>query len=717
MRLLLIASLLLGLTCARTASAQDAGTTRAAAPPGSASAATTPAPSAAPAAPSAPSASPSASAAPAVPPPAPAPAPSVAPKPAPAPSALTATTSPSAETTPKPGTAPATGIGLSPTIPSNTGGAAITAKEVQALTPSSSGATADEWKFEFHGYLRAPLRASIGPPTPIIPPSGYGCSSPQQVGPLMPANCMPPPAPNGVAVPTPYQPPMGSNSYIGYPAGARPTSGTQFHEVPRVPGYGYGTWPYTNTVPGPWTQLNFTYGNSKVMATVIVDAYNVTDGSYKNLLAQQGIDQSFLTLNFPDVFGDYGGLVWNVGVFQNRYGTAGKYDGGMYETYLFGRIHQAGETLTANLTNLDSSSKWTVTLEHGIGGKIDILPFLNNQYYQVFSNTGGTTFPPNMGKPFLSQRDAEYFPWAGTVPQGSTFVHHAHIQAKYEKALTMGLHYIYVWTPDDNWDPINSRLVDGSDLVPRSQGPIQGSIAVAGAEVRLNGGVYGDGYLGYSHIDARNVNAIADILEVLHANGSGAAFKQTFFGQTFNAHTGIYTGPENETGTVDNLLFQYSFSFGQLARYPEEFWGDGPDLVLTAFGLFSAVNSKAPPLAVATTPSLAQSWDMTTKKLKYGMDAVYTPFSMLGFGGRFDMVMPDLDSAYSRTTGNPGGSDLNFSVLTGRAIIKTQFVTHEAVVLEYQHYFLGAKAYPSYPNEWLPVADADLLAISASMWW
>jgi hypothetical protein len=706
MRLLLIASLALALflLAARTASAQDAGTPPAAPAPSASPAATTapdaglPPPSAAP---SAPSTSSSAGAAPTAPAPAPAATPSAAPKPAAAPSALTATTSSSSETTAKPGAAPATGIGLSPTLPSNTGGTPITAKEVQALTPSSSGATADEWKFEFHGYLKAPLRMSIGPPTPIAPPSTY----------------------NPVPTQTPAQPP--------YPPGSHPTSGTQFHEVPRVAGQGYGTWPYTNTVPGPWTQLNFTYGNSRVMATVIVDAYNVTDGSYKNLLAQQGIDQSFLTLNFPDFFGDYGGLTWNVGVFQNRYGTAGKYDGGMYETYLFGRIHQAGETLTANLSNLDPTGNWNFTAEDGFGGKIDIIPFLNNQYYQVFSNTtpgvpgsvGG-----NNGKPYLSQRDAEYFPWAGPVPQGSTFVHHAHIGAKYQKSLTLGLHYIYVWTPDDNWDPYNSSngsnmtTGNGSDLVPRSRGPIQGSIAVTGAEARYNGGVYGDGYIGYSHIDARNVNALADMLEVLHANGSGAAFKQTYFGQSFNAHTGVYNGPQNETGTVDSLLFQYSFSFGQLARYPEEFWGDGPDLVVTAFGLMSVVESKPPPLALALGPALGRTdlghqWDMSTKKLKYGLDAVYTPFSVLGFGGRFDMVMPDLDSAYSRTPGNPGGKDLNFSVLTGRAIIKTQFITHEAVVLEYQHYFLGKAAYASYPYEWLPVADADLLAISASMWW
>src|SRR5579883_2472459 len=726
MRLLLLASLAVVLLLqAPVAWAQSADKTDAGAPPAAASSA--------PAATSAPTASPAPTAAapPASPTPAPAPAPA---KPKEL-ETLTSTTSPAPAATttaakPAQGTG---GTGLSPNLPSNTGGTPVPVKEAQALSSSTTSSSAnDEWRFEFHGYLRAPLRMSIGPPTPVVPPSGFGCGAPNMgtpppaVGMGNPTGCTGPPQ---TMVPTTaglngkfpyYNTNAGSNpnvQFAGYAPGVHPTSGTQFHEVPRVAGYGYYTWKYTNTVPGPWTQLNFSYGNSRVMANVIVDAFDQTDGGYANLLAQQGIDQAFLTLNFPDFFGDYGGLVWNVGSFQNRYGTAGKYDGGMYETYLFGRTHQVGETLTANLSNLDPSGAWQFTLEDGFGGKIDVIPFFQNQFYQVFSNSSPNVgVGSNNGKAYLSQPDAQYFPWAGSVPQGSTFIHHAHLGAKYQNLLTFGLHYLYAWTPDDNWDPINSTLPDASDLVPRSRGPIQGSLAVTGGEVRLNGGVMGDGYVGYSHIDARNINALAPILEVLHSNG-GASFKQTYFGQTFNAHTGYYTGPENETGTVDSVLFQYSFSFGKLARYPEDFWGDGPDLVATIYGLFTIVNSKPPPIAVTAVPNLATQWDMSTKKLKYGADLTYTPLSVLGFNGRFDMVMPDLDSAYNRTPFTPGGSDLNFSVLTARAIVKTQFVTHEAVVLEYQHYFLGPAAYAAYPYQWLPQADPDLLSISASMWW
>ena len=60
-----------------------------------------------------------------------------------------------------------------------------------------------------------------------------------------------------------------------------PVAGTQWHSPTRVPGYNYQDWNFTNTVHGPWTQLNFSYGNSRAMATVIVNSYAVQDGGYR----------------------------------------------------------------------------------------------------------------------------------------------------------------------------------------------------------------------------------------------------------------------------------------------------------------------------------------------------------------------------------------------------------------------------------------------------
>jgi hypothetical protein len=153
--------------------------------------------------------------------------------------------------------------------------------------------------------------------------------------------------------------------------------------------------------------------------------------------------------------------------------------------------------------------------------------------------------------------------------------------------------------------------------------------------------------------------------------------------------------------------------------------------------MFTTVDSKAPPIAVGADPTRGQqisptgatlpgTWDMSTKKLKFGLDAIYTPLSWLGGGIRFDHVRPDMDNAYSRTTFstsngtlvNPGGSDLNFSVLTARLVMKTQFVTHESVQLQYSRYFLGRAAYPSdYRFGWVPQSDANAVELSAAMWW
>jgi hypothetical protein len=557
----------------------------------------------------------------------------------------------------------------------------INSKQAESLTATTSGA-ADEWKFEFHGYMRAPIRASWGPPSPTALPAIQGSNAP-------------------------------AGSVAPYLPGAAPPPGTQLHGVTRVPGSNYTTWEYTNTLTGPWSQLNFSYGNSRVTTTIVVDAYNQTDGSYRNIQAQQGIDQAFLTLRFPDAFGDYGGLVWNIGSFPNRYGTAGKYDGGMYETYLFGRTHVSGETLSANFSNLDPMGDWSITVEHGLGAKMDIVPFLNNQNYQVFGSPMGM---PTSGSPYISDRDVEYLPYSGPVPQGSTYLHHAHILAKYKKTWNFGLHYLYTWTPDDNWHPTNSVQPYSTDMVPRARGPIQGSMAIAGGEARFAGGDMGDGYIGYSHIDARNINALADSVEVLHSY-SGYNFKQNYFGQSFNRHTGVYQGPQNETGKVDTISLQYSFSFGAYARAPEDFWGDGPDLVVTAFGMMSIVDSKAPPIATASDPTRVTTWDMSTKKLKFGLDGLYTPLSWLGGGLRFDQVRPDISGAYARTPGNPGGGELDFSVLTGRLVLKTQFVTHETVTLQYSRYFLGSAAYPAPPYAWVAKADANAVELSATMWW
>jgi len=110
---------------------------------------------------------------------------------------------------------------------------------------------------------------------------------------------------------------------------------------PLVPDANYIDWRYTNSLVAPWTELNFHYGNDRAKATVQIASYNITDSGYRRLESNLGINQAYLVLAFPGVGGENGRLNLTVGGFTNRYGAAGRWDAGKYETYLFGRTHVA----------------------------------------------------------------------------------------------------------------------------------------------------------------------------------------------------------------------------------------------------------------------------------------------------------------------------------------------------------------------------------------
>ena len=169
-------------------------------------------------------------------------------------------------------------------------------------------------------------------------------------------------------------------------------------------------------MPGPWTQLIFSYGNNRVNAVVMVSATNQTDASYRNLVEQYGISQAFLQLKFPQALGENVNLAWTVGSFQNRYGTAGPQNAGKYDTYLFGRTRVAGETLTGTVHVSDDVD---LVLEHGFGAKLEVEPFIPDNHLK-----------------------ADFLPSQGPVPQGDTFVHHAHAGLVISKNWKLGAHYL-----------------------------------------------------------------------------------------------------------------------------------------------------------------------------------------------------------------------------------------------------------------------------------
>lgn len=443
------------------------------------------------------------------------------------------------------------------------------------------------WQFDFHGFLRAPLRVGLGSGDDAAPEAG---------------------------------------------------GGTKFHSPPKVPDATFTDWRYTNNLPGPWVELRFQYGNSRVTGNVLIAAYNITDGGYRNLQSQLGIDQAFVTLDLPDLLGDRGGIVWNVGVFQNRYGAAGRYDAGKYETYLFGRTHVAGETVTAFY---DLTDDLTLTFEHGIGAKLDAPQLVSG----------------------LPQPNPEYLPFAGPVQQGTQLVHHAHLMLSYA-GLQFGTHYLTTWTDD-------ARLATEVD----------GRITIAGADLKLIDSRFGDAYLGYSRLSAETPLRVGEGLEVLHSI-SGWNLRDNYFGA---GSTG--------TGTIDSVLAQYTLSLARLLRHPEPFWGQGPDVLLGVFGMFNHVKSKDPAFVGAAD------------RFKWGGEATYTPFGFLGISARYDNVQPDLND-----------STLSFQALSPKVILRSEFATHEQIIVQYTHYFYGDAASPAWPDVGLS-PDKDAFLISAIMWW
>jgi hypothetical protein len=470
-----------------------------------------------------------------------------------------------------------------------------------ALSASSS----DDLRFTTHGYFRAPLRVGMGDRPP--------CTGP-----------MP-----GVAI-------------KGVPCAGPGQSTTNFHN-PFLPDDQYLDWRYTRQWEQDWTEVFLNYGNSHVVGTVGFQAYNFTDAAFNDTNAQLGIAQGYLTVT-PDLHVNGLRLKWKVGSFWEKYGQAGRYDAGPYDTYLFGRIHQIGEALAAEYDVGD----FTLKVAHGIGAKLE----------QVAAGQSVTAGQP-----------------------GFTLLNHLHAGVAYKKLVDANFHYLVSWAQDARATPTTP----------------DGKISVVGGEVRVEGGLGGALYAGYSRVDARNAGAVGPAIEVIHSQGGGGH-------QTGNGLVDNYLGAcampctpaQAGTGSIDTVELAYEYSFGLLVRKLQDpranFWGDGWDVTLKVFGMYSAVSSEDP-----TAEGV--------KKLKYGGDLIVNAASWFGFGARADIVQPT-----SKDTTQ------SFWVVSPKILIRTKFVAHEEITAQYSRYGYQSGVTPQPPNDAYP-PDKNVFGIKATMWW
>ena len=310
---------------------------------------------------------------------------------------------------------------------------------------------------------------------------------------------------------------------------------TVVHNPPLVP-LNSRSFSHTGVVPTPYGQLNFTYGNSLLSATLILAAENFTDatGLY-NPVEQLGARDAYLSVNLSEQMGTPFEL--RVGAYTGRYGVMGSYDLGRYGTPLIARTNTIGETATlgAQLNN-----DLTLVLEEGLGGQL--------------------------GKPNANTVSSQFNDYAFTEA-GATFVGHVHAGLDFGRWLQLGVHYFYAWTRDDTAD---------TGVTP------DGKISVFGADARLLGGPYGHLYAGLGITSLTNARPVSGAIEVLNARGGPELMAQYLGGDASNGD-----------GALTTLGAQYDLSVARL-MFGDRFQGLSPDILVSLFGIYTKVSSDAP---------------------------------------------------------------------------------------------------------------------------
>jgi hypothetical protein len=188
------------------------------------------------------------------------------------------------------------------------------------MTPAfGKKSTSDsEWRFDFHGFLTAPLNLGINQRQATA--SGDPSTRPGQ-------------------------------------------SNTALHSPPLVPD-DFETFSHTSIIPTTYVQLNLSEGNSVVSAnvTLLARQANVSE-SFLEPASQAGINDAFVAIT-PNL-GKKTQLRVLVGAFSSRYGSTGEYDEGRYGTPLIARVNGVGELIGSRSRLGDFS----LLLEQGFQGQ------------------------------------------------------------------------------------------------------------------------------------------------------------------------------------------------------------------------------------------------------------------------------------------------------------------------------------------------------------
>jgi hypothetical protein len=435
-------------------------------------------------------------------------------------------------------------------------------------------------------------------------------------------------------------------------------SGTTLHTPPGVPD-DLETFSHTGVVPTTYAQLNFSEGTSIVSANMSILARQANAStSFIEPASQLGVSDLFVS-----VLPRWGRMRTEVyvGAFASRYGSPGEYDEGRYGTPLIARVNGIGQRIGMR----GQVGNWVWLAEEGLAGQ---------------SNKAGAAVTPDVWNDFANPNE------------GTSFVAHGHAGIRGYGLAQLGLHYLHAWSQDDRGNNVvNGMMIDASQP--------DAKLDVVAGDLRVTAGRFGHLYLASSYVNAKHVTTLSRIISILNTKGGPGLITN-------------YLGPNsNGNGNLTVIGGQYDLSIGKLVSYPVPFSGDGPDLFVSVFGMITHVNSDD-----RFYDANGRFYDGVTK-WKLGGEATYSVLPWLALSGRYDKVVND-------THNDCGGvpcSTYDFSVVSPRIILRSDWQATDQIVIQYSHWFNGANTLirvgdPPMENiTWVP--DKDMVSLSASMWW
>jgi hypothetical protein len=224
---------------------------------------------------------------------------------------------------------------------------------------------------------------------------------------------------------------------------------------------------YTRVQESDFTELYLMAGNEFLTGTVALEGSLYSDPARPIIDKQLGISKAYLTFRHKLDFTSDVKMRVQVkgGAFSDRFGWQEHYD-----TYLFGRTHQMGEQIRADL----DVGRWTFSALDGVGAHLEAIE----------SN------------------------------QGLSLLHHARLAASYGRLAELSLYYLRTWTQDKR--KLKDQLTDAS-------------MRIMGVEARVDGGPFGRLVADVSHLAADKATSLAPSIEVMHSAG-GRGITQNYLG-------------------------------------------------------------------------------------------------------------------------------------------------------------------------------------------